>query len=179
MMRWQAPWSAGLRCTTGLAALCALCISLGECSSGPRTLVDRLPGNNEVGTWTRVSDIQLVTDLTAFYNRIDGGAPKFIDRGWVSSVYATYSDRTRVIYVAIYDMGSSVNAQSIYSYSMPSASQSISGRDNAVLDLGLSSVYAAYAYVDRFYIELNISDKSDTALDAIELFTNDILDRNR
>jgi hypothetical protein len=178
-MRWQVLWSAGLRCRTGLAALCALCISLGVCSSGPRTLVDRLPGNNEVGTWTITGDIELATNVTGLYNQIDGGANKYIDRGWVSSVNATYTDGTRVIYVAISDMGISVNAQSIYSYAMPAASQPISGRDNAVLDLGLSSAYAAYAYVDRFYIELNISDKSDTALNAIELFTNDILDRNR
>jgi len=164
---------------TTLAAMYALCMSLGVCSSGPRTLVDRLPPNNEVGTWTRVSDIQLVTDLTEFYNRIDGAAPKYIDRGWVSSVYATYSDGTRTIQVAIHDMGSPAGAQSIFSFSMPAASQAIPGRDNAVLDLGLSTVYAAYAYVDRFYIQLNISDKSDAALNAIELFTNDILDRNR
>jgi hypothetical protein len=62
---------------------------------------------------------------------------------------------------------------------MPAASQPIPNRDNAVLDLGLAGAWAAYAYVDRFYIELSISDKSDAALNAIELFTNDILDRNR
>jgi len=157
-------------------------MGFGVCSSRPRSLVDRLPSDNEVGTWTRASDIQLVTGLTGLnglYNRIDGAAPKYIDRGWVSSVYATYSDGTRTIRVTIHDMGSSVNAQSIYSFSMPAASQPIPNRDNAVLDLGLAGAWAAYAYVDRFYIELSISDKSDAALNAIELFTNDILDRNR
>jgi len=103
----------------------------------PSDAGDRLPPNNEVGTWTRVSDIQLVTDLTEFYNRIDGAAPKYIDRGWVSSVYATYSDGTRTIQVAIHDMGSRqvpIHLQLLDARREPGHP----GRDNAVLDLGLS-----------------------------------------
>ena len=164
---------------TRWAALCALLLGLGTCSShsGPRSLVDMLPPDNKVSPWTRAGDAQLITDQTGLYNRIDGAAPKYIDRGWVSTVYANYSQGARTIQVAIHDMGSDANAESIFNFSEPSSWQSINGLPNAVLDMGLSSAYAAYAYLHHFYIELNISEKTDAARADIERFTNLILDR--
>jgi hypothetical protein len=137
-----------------------------------------LPADNEVGTWTRAGDAQLITDETGLYNKIDGGAPKYIDRGWVGSVYAEYVQGTRSIQVAIYDMGTPAGAQAIYNFALPPARLAIPDLANAVVDLGLVSSYAAYAYFDRFYIELNIDEKSAAALASIKLFMNDIFDRN-
>ena len=164
---------------TRWAALCALLLGLGTCSShsGPRSLVDMLPPDNKVSPWTRAGDAQLITDQTGLYNRIDGAAPKYIDRGWVSTVYANYSQGARTIQVAIHDMGSDANAESIFNFSEPSSWQSINGLPNAVLDMGLSSAYAACAYVSHFFIEINISGKTDAARADIERFTNLILDR--
>jgi hypothetical protein len=146
--------------------------------AGNPSLVDMLPADNEVSTWTRAGTPTLITDETGLYSRIDGGAPKYIDRGWVSSVYAEYRQGARAIQVAIHDMGSAANAQAIYNYALPVSRQAIDGRDNAVVDMGLISAYDALAYLDRFYIELNISEKSQAALTSIELFMNDILNRN-
>lgn len=165
---------------TRLALLCALLPGMSACSSSsPPTLIDMLPADNEVGTWTRVGDAQLLTEVTALYNRIDGAAPKYIDRGWVGSVYANYSDGTQTIQVAIHDMGSAANAQDIYNAYLPASLQAVPGRDSAVVDMGLPTAYAAHAYRDRFYIELNIDQKSDAALTAIQQFVNQILDRAR
>jgi len=105
--------------------------------------------------------VSLITDQTGLYNRIDGAAPKYIDRGWVSTVYANYIQGTRSIQVAIHDMGSDANAESIFNFEKPSSWQSINGLPNAVLDMGLSSAYATYAYVSHFLIEINISEKTD------------------
>jgi hypothetical protein len=58
---------------------------------GSLSLIDMLPADNEVGTWVQTGGVSLITDQTGLYNRIDGGAPKYIDRGWVSSVYVNYS----------------------------------------------------------------------------------------
>jgi len=142
------------------------------------SLLDMLPADNEVSTWVRAGGVSLITDQTGLYNRIDGAAPKYIDRGWVSSVYVNYSQGNHIIQVAIHDMGSVANAQAIYDYVLPASSVAISGHDNAVVDMGLSTAYAAFAYLDRFYIELNISEKSDAARYWLELFMSDILNRN-
>jgi hypothetical protein len=135
-----------------------------------------LPPDNQVSPWVQAG-VSRITDETAFYNRIDGAAPKYIDRGWVSTVYANYIQGTRSIQVAIHDMGSDANAESIFTYDEPSSWQSINGLPNAVLDMGLSSAYAAFAYVSHFFIEINISEKTDAARADIERFTNLILDR--
>ena len=178
MNPFAAPVYRGQGWRTRWAALCALLLGLGTCSShsGPRSLVDMLPPDNQVSPWVQAG-VSRITDETAFYNRIDGAAPKYIDRGWVSTVYANYIQGTRSIQVAIHDMGSDANAESIFNFEKPSSWQSINGLPNAVLDMGLSSAYAAYAYLHHFYIELNISEKTDAARADIERFTNLILDR--
>jgi hypothetical protein len=144
---------------------------------GSLSLLDMLPADNEVGTWVQTGGVQLITDQTGLYNRIDGGAPKYIDRGWVSSVYVNYSQGARTVTVTISDMGGAANAQGIYNYSLPASRQAINGLTNAVVDMGLSTAYAAYAYVDRFYIEISISEKDDASLTSIQLFTNEIMNR--
>ena len=144
---------------------------------GSLSLLDMLPAYNEVGTWVQTGGVQLITDQAGMYQRIDGAAPKFIDRGWVASAYVNYSQGSRTIQVAIHDMGTDANSEGIFNYSKPAAWQPINGLSNAVLDMGLSSSYAAYAHVNRFYLELNISEKDDASLTTIELFTNQIINR--
>jgi hypothetical protein len=144
---------------------------------GSLSLIDMLPADNEVGTWAQTGGVSLITDQTGLYNRIDGAAPKYIDHGWVSSVYVNYSQGARSIQVAIHDMGSDGNAENLFNFEKPSSWQSINGLTYAVLDMGLSSAYAAYAHLHRFCIELNISEKDDASLTSIELFTNEIINR--
>jgi hypothetical protein len=144
---------------------------------GNSSLVTMLPADNEVGTWVQTGGVSLITDQTGLYNRIDGGAPKYIDRGWVSSVYANYSQGNRTIQVAIHDMGSVANAQAIYNYALPASRQVFFALVDAVLDTGLSDAYAAYSHVDRFYIEINIDEKSDSAMTTIGMFIDKIRGR--
>ena len=144
---------------------------------GSLSLLDMLPADNEVGTWVQTGGVQLITDQTGLYNKIDGGAPKYIDRGWVSSVYVNYSQGARVIQVAIHDMGNVTGSEAIYNAYLPAARLAIPGLANAVVDLSLSGAYAAYAYLDRFYIELNITEKDDASLTSIELFSTEIINR--
>ena len=144
---------------------------------GSLSLLDMLPADNEVGTWVQTGGVSLITDQTGLYNRIDGAAPKYIDRGWVSSVYVNYSQGSRTIQVAIHDMGNNADAQAIYNFALPPARLPIPGLPNAVVDMGLASAYAAYAFVDRFYIEINITEKDDASLTTIELFSTEIINR--
>jgi len=144
---------------------------------GSLSLLDMLPADNEVGTWVQTGGVSLITDQTGLYNRIDGGAPKYIDRGWVSSVYVNYSQGSRTIQVAIHDMGNDGDALAIYNFALPPARLAIPGLANAVVDLGLASAYAAYAHVNRFYIEISITEKDDASLTTIELFSTQIINR--
>jgi hypothetical protein len=145
--------------------------------AGNSSLLDMLPADNEVSTWVHAGGVSLITDQTGLYNQIDGAAPKYIDRGWVSSVYANYSQGARTIQVAIADMGSAANAQAIYNFALPASSQVFFALVDAVQDTGLSDAYAAYSHVDRFYIEINIDEKSDSAMTTIGMFIDKIRGR--
>ena len=144
---------------------------------GALSLLDMLPADNEVGTWARAGEARLITDESGLYNQIDGGAPKYIERGWISSVYVEYRQGARSIQVAIHDMGGDANSQAIYNAYLPAGRKPISGLANAVVDMGQTATYAAYAFLDRFYIELNIGAKDDASLGSIELFANEIMNR--
>ncbi|HJX51407.1 MAG TPA: DUF6599 family protein, partial [Polyangia bacterium] len=144
---------------------------------GSLSLLDMLPADNEVGTWARAGEARLITDETGLYTEIDGGAPKYIERGWVSSVYVEYRQGARSIRVAIHDMGSDTGAEAIYNFSLPASRQAIPGLANAVVDIGQTATYASYAYLNRFYIELSIGAKDDASLSSIELFANQIINR--
>jgi len=144
---------------------------------GSLSLLDMLPADNEVGTWARAGEAQLITDEAGLYSRIDGAAPKYIERGWVSSVYVEYRQGARSIQVAIHDMGGDANSEAIYNAYLPASRRPISGLSNAVEDMGLPTAYAAYSFLDRFYIEINIGAKDDASLSSLELFANQIINR--
>lgn len=149
---------------------------LAGCGRGPSPS-STLPGNNEIDAWVYSSaPIRIDTDA-ALYSQIDGGAPKYIDRGWLSSVYATYQQNGSTLQVAVHDMGNASNASAIYQFDLPTSRVQIDGNGNAVVDMGLATVYQAKAYAGRFYIEVSIDDHSDAALDSVRRFTLAILDR--
>jgi len=144
---------------------------------GQLSLLDLLPGDKEVGDWTRTGEARLISEEGGLYAQIDGAAPKYIERGWTRSVYAEYRQGSRNIQVAVHDMGDEVNALSIYNNDLPPAREPVADRDNLVLDVGLATSYAAKAYAGTYYIELSIDEKSDPAKQSLKLFATQILDR--
>jgi hypothetical protein len=144
---------------------------------GNLSVLDLLPANNEVGQWVQSGTPNVITDEGMLYSQIDGAAPKYIDHGWVESVYASYQQASEIIQVAIHDMGSSANAQALFNYELPPDHQTLAA--NSVLDLGGTTAYATYSYTDRFVIELSISDKTDASKSSILIFTNDVLSRQQ
>jgi hypothetical protein len=110
---------------------------------GNLSLSARLPATNEIGTWALSGTPTIVSNDTALYNQIDGGAPKYIDRGWMSSVYATYQQGGGSIQVAIHNMGNADNAQALFNFDLPVSRleiipDSVDGIPNAVVDMGLA-----------------------------------------
>jgi len=151
---------------------------------GNLSLSSRLPVTNEIGNWALSGTPTIVSNDTALYSQIDGGAPKYIDRGWISSVYAVYQQGGGSIQVAIHNLGTPDFAQSLYTFDLPPSRQTISTlpdgiTPNAVLDIGLQTAYAAEAIVGQYVIEVNIDERSDAALAYVKTFTMEILNRSK
>jgi hypothetical protein len=156
-------------------------------SLGALSLQARLPATNEIGTWALAGTPSMVSTDTALYNQIDGGAPKYIDRGWIASVYATYQQSGGSIQVAIHNMANLDNAEAIFNYDLPVSRVVISTMPdpanpsatipNAVVDMGLPTAYQAKAFSGQYYIEVSIDDRSDAALVYVKTFTLQILNR--
>ena len=154
---------------------------------GNLSLQARLPGSNEIGSWALSGTPAMISSDTALYNQIDGGAPKYIDRGWLASVYATYQQSGGSIQVAIHNMGTLENAEAIFNYDLPVSRLEInkipdphtptSIIPNAVVDMGLPTAYKAIAFTDKYYIEVSIDDHSDAALVFVKTFALLILNR--
>jgi hypothetical protein len=138
-------------------------------------LAARLPANNEIDTWTLDGSPVVADSDTDLYSQIDGGAPKYIDRGWVGCVYAIYRQGANLVQVAIHDMGSSDNALALFNFDLPISRVQIDGLPNAVFDMGL---YTAEAYAGQYVIEVSITDDgSDPSLDTVRRFVRAILKR--
>jgi hypothetical protein len=58
---------------------------------------------------------------------------------------------------------------------LPASRVAINESASAVVNLGLPAAYASQAYQDRYYVEVNIDDKSDAALASIKSFMLQIL----
>ena len=144
---------------------------------GVLSLLDLLPGDREVGEWTRSGEARLVSEESSLYQQIDGAAPKYIDRGWERSVYAEYRQGSRSIRVAIHDMGDEGNAAALYDYDLPPAREPVADYESLIIDVGLANSYAAKAYAETYYFELSIDEKSDAAKQSLKLFAIQVIDR--
>lgn len=145
---------------------------------GVLSLLDLLPADREVGDWTRSGEARMISDETSLYAQIDGAAPRYLDRGWMKSVFVEYRQGGRTVTVSIHDLGTDANARTLYDVDLPPAREAVEGRPNVVLDLGLATSYAVKAVLGTYYLELAIDEKSDAARQSIKLFAIQILDRS-
>jgi hypothetical protein len=111
------------------------------------------------------------------YNQIDGGAPKYIDRGWQGSSYANYRKGDRLVQVAVHDMAAADHAEALFVFDLPVSRATVDGAANTAIDMGLPTGYRSQAYVGKFYIEIAIDDRSDDALAAVQEFTKTTIAR--
>jgi hypothetical protein len=172
---------------TSLVVVLVAALAGSACSDkDPCSALSRLPSNNEIGTWTISEGPTVVNTDVGLYAQIDGAAPKYIDRGWKSSVYATYQQGGGSIQVNIHDMGTPGNAEGIFTTYLPPARIEFSYTDdsdpggrrpNAVVDMGLPAAYQATAFTDHYYVEVDIDDRSDAALIYVRTFALQIINR--
>lgn len=78
-----------------------------------------LPKENEIPGWTLIDTTSCFNghakDCTSLYDIIDGGADRYLDRGFVSGIFRGYvDDNAQEICVEIYNQNTKENAQSVY-----------------------------------------------------------------
>ena len=169
--------SPGTRVALSMLVYGLVAAVLGDCGSSPgKRLFAMLPADGEVEDWRRVGLPTLITTDTEMYNQIDGAAPKYIDRGWQESIYATHGQGTTTLQVAVHDMGSAENAESMFNVDLPVSRIAVQGLPDTAIDVSLPT-YRALAFVDRYYVEVNLDDGSDAALVSIQAFMAAILRR--
>lgn len=170
---------------TRFATLLALALAWSTCGSGsgPQSV---LPGSYQVNSWKLAEDPIVTESETDLYQRLDGGAPKYLDQGWVSGVFALYQKDDRNIQVQVNDMGSPKNAETMFDRFLPGSRSEVSytsesdpggRRPNAVIRLDLPSTYIANAFSNRYYIEINIDAKTDATQADIKAFVLEMLRR--
>lgn len=136
------------------------------------SILEMLPWDKEIGGFARSSSPVYVSDETGLYKKIDGGAPKYLDRGWMESVFQDYVQGSTSLSIQINDMGSAQNAQEIFDYDKPISYVVLWDEPDttAVLDESLASSYAVKMRMDKYYVELSIDEKSKSAEILIDLF---------
>jgi len=141
-----------------------------------RSILEMLPWDNELGNFTRDGQPAYVTDESGLYYQIDGAAPKYIDRGWVESVFVKYIQSSTGVEVNIHDMGTPENARDMFDYDRPVSYVVLWEEPDSValLDQSLPSGYAVKMLMDRYYVELSIDEKSRSSEILIELFAKAI-----
>lgn len=134
---------------------------------------------NSVDSFVLAAGPTSIDTDAALYARIDGAAPKLIDRGWVGSAWTTYAQGGVSIDVEIDDMGTPENARALYIYDLPVSRLSLDGTPDAVLDLGLLDAYHGSAVVGHYVIHVASRDRSDTALEQVKQFVTVLANRCR
>jgi hypothetical protein len=179
-----------LKKKASLTSLLVCVWAVSTCGREGRVSSALVPENNEVASWKMVGAPVVLQTEADLYNRIDGGAPKYLERGWVSCVYAEYRKEATgaSLLTVVHDMGTPAGAETIFKTALPAMRTEISyttDREtgdqvaNAVVDLHLSGTYAAYGFSNRYYIELNTDAKTDAALDDVKAFMLRTLEKNR
>jgi len=143
------------------------------------SILQLLPLDNELGSFTRAGTPVYVTDEAGLYNQIDGAAPKYIDRGWVESVFQEYVQGAQRVKVEIHDMGSPENAEDIFEYDRPVSYLVLWDEPDstALLDQSFASRYAVKMRLGRYYVELSIEGKSRAEEILITLFAQAVRTR--
>ncbi|MBN2497293.1 MAG: hypothetical protein JXR96_22055 [Deltaproteobacteria bacterium] len=141
-------------------------------STASSSILELLPWDDELGAFKRAGSTVYVTDETGLFKQIDGAAPKYLDRGWIESVFQDYTQSTTTVSLQIHDMGTPEQAIEIFDYDRPLIYTTIweDADSTALLDESLPSSYSVKMRMERYYVELAINDHSESAKNLIRLF---------
>jgi hypothetical protein len=129
-------------------------------------LISVLPEDDEIVGWKREEQPFLAIGFKDLAKMIDGGAPFYIDRGVVESVFQDYAniDNNIWINIMLHKTGNVTEARRLYHDSYAESPSVL--RDLGNEGRGLPKLIGAYSIHFRkgpVYVELNISNKSQAS----------------
>jgi hypothetical protein len=126
-------------------------------------LVSALPKDNEIAGWKREEQPFLARGFEDLAKQINGGAPFYIDRGVVESVFQDYVNKENTIWINIVLHQTAMTAEAKRLYHDIYAESPSPLHDLGNEGRGLPKLIGAYSlqfWKGPVYAELTISDKS-------------------
>jgi len=148
----------------------------------PRDCVDVVPTSNEISGWTRTGNMAVCENQTQLFDLIDGEAQTYVDNGFVKSAFqdfvGTVSGNQVTLRLRAFDMGDTLNARSVYIAAATGSETPWTG-DNAGtearIDESLLFDYRIDLRDSKFYVSIDIADKSDAGLSIAKLFAFNVV----
>jgi hypothetical protein len=131
--------------------------------SGKSILVSALPKDNEIAGWKREEQPFLARGFEDLAKQVNGGAPFYIDRGVVESVFQDYVNKEKTIWINIVLHQTAMAAEATRLYHDIYAESPSPLHDLGNEGRGLPNLIGAYSLQflkGSVYAELTISDKS-------------------
>jgi hypothetical protein len=145
------------------------------------TPVDVLPGDNDISGWESLGAYEEANDYDSLYALINGGAEVFIDQGFVSSAFQQYNNcvggacSAAIVYLRIYDQGSSENAQSVYDKIATGIGIPWDGAGfESRIDESALASYTVEFWQRNFFVQVIIDEKTDESLNVVKLFATQV-----
>jgi hypothetical protein len=147
----------------------------------PKDCVDVVPTSNEISGWNRTGNMAVCENQTQLFDLIDGEAQTYVDNGFVKSAFQDYSGEVSgnqvTLRLRVFDMGDTLNARSVYTAAATGGETPWTG-DNpgaeARIDESLLFDYRIDLRESKFYVSIDIADKSDPGLSIAKLFAYNI-----
>ena len=160
-----------------IVLICA-CGEKTETPEERRSLVELLPRDGDISGWVRDGTFSEATNYASLYDLIDGAGQKFIDNGFVSSVFQTYKDESGLqLELRIYEMNSKENARKVYDELAPASTIPwIDIVDTGRIDNSALAAYIIEFQYDTIFVQAIISEKSDRSLEIVKLFASHVID---
>ena len=136
-----------------------------------------MPLDGEISGWNRSSATKIAENETQLFDLIDGEGQVYIDNGFVKCAFQNYngdiSGTTTTLELRVYDMGDTTNAKNLYT--VIATGSEVPWTDNnagieARIDESLLFDYKIDFWQGKFYIWLDIQNKTDPGLDITKLF---------
>jgi hypothetical protein len=170
-----------------LILLSLMLLGCGETEDGengadkPTTIIELLPGDDDISGWSRDGSFSEATNYSALYDLINGGAEKFMDNGFVSAVFQDYRDESGLrIEIRIYQHSSEEDARSIYEDTSPPATipwEEIAGSGR--IDNSTLTTYSVEFHYGDLFVQVIVQERSDRALEIDKLFASHVLEQAR
>ena len=142
---------------------------------------DLIVKDNEISGWRRAGEGWVVSSETDLYGRIDGGAPPYIQHGFVEAAYQSYSGMvlldTVTVVVNVFDQAKAANAQALFAelavkLITPETWQTDKFQEAKIERTQLS--IRIVAWKSKYYISLSITSNLNEALEVLKTFATNV-----